>query len=72
MSNKENVSNKPVLFISHITEETQLAEILKEHMGKAFLGMVSIFVSSDGESIPLGGQWFDKIQHENPFPGPSE
>ena len=63
MSNEERMSKKPVLFISHITEEKRLAEILKEHIGNAFVGMVSIFVSSDGESIPLGNQWFDKIHN---------
>ena len=55
------MADKPIVFISHITEEADLARILKKHLEKAFLGMVDIFVSSDGESIRAGDQWLEKI-----------
>ncbi|ULO08950.1 toll/interleukin-1 receptor domain-containing protein [Paenibacillus sp. 19GGS1-52] len=51
----------PKIFISHISEEKALAEILKEEIGKAFLGLPEIFVSSDGESISIGSKWLDEI-----------
>lgn len=52
---------KPKIFISHITEEKDLAKILKEEIEKAFLGLPEIFVSSDGESISVGTKWLDEI-----------
>ena len=55
------MEDKTVVFISHITEEADLARILKKHLEKAFLGMVDIFVSSDGQSIAPGDQWLKKI-----------
>lgn len=52
---------KPKVFISHIKEEKELAIILKEEIGNAFLGIPEIFVSSDGESISIGTRWLDEI-----------
>lgn len=52
---------KPTVFISHITEETALAEIIKSHINKDFLGLMDIFVSSDKESISAGSKWLDEV-----------
>lgn len=52
---------KKLVFISHITEESELAQILSEEIKKSYLGMLDIFVSSDGESLPAGGRWLDTI-----------
>lgn len=52
---------KKLVFISHITEEKELAKILSEEIKKSYLGMLDTFVSSDGESLPSGGRWLDKI-----------
>lgn len=52
---------KPKIFISHITEEKELANILKEEISTAFLGLPEIFVSSDSESISIGTRWLDEI-----------
>jgi len=52
---------KKLVFISHITEESELAQILSEEIKKAYLGMLDTFVSSDGESLPAGGRWLDII-----------
>ena len=51
---------KPKLFISHISEEEELASILKEHLLDDFLGVVDVFVSSDGGSIAAGAAGLTK------------
>jgi hypothetical protein len=55
------MANKPIVFISHITAESELAMILKNHLSQAFLGMVEVFVSSDEQSIAAGDSWFRRI-----------
>ena len=56
------MSDKPLVFISHITEEKALAAIFQEEIDRAFLGIASSFVSSDeGNSIPGGARWMDRI-----------
>jgi hypothetical protein len=45
---------KPLVFISHITEEKDIAGALKVLVESAFLGMIEVFVSSDPTSIRLG------------------
>jgi hypothetical protein len=52
---------KPLIFLSHIAEEAQLAQAFRESIEKNFLGMVDIFVSSDGSTIGLGTNWLDQI-----------
>jgi hypothetical protein len=46
--------SKPSVFISHVSEEAQLASVLKTHLTSDFLGMLDVFVSSDTESILAG------------------
>ncbi|PWW84198.1 hypothetical protein CYK95_04780 [Clostridium perfringens] len=53
--------NKPIVFISHITEEKELAYKVKELIEESFLEMMEVFVSSDGESITAGDRWLDNI-----------
>lgn len=53
--------DKPIVFISHITQEVSLAELLKERISQDFLGMIDVFVSSDDNSILLGSKWLDNI-----------
>lgn len=55
------MSGSKLVFISHITEESALAKILSEEIKSAYLGLLDTFVSSDGESLPAGGRWLDKI-----------
>lgn len=52
---------KPTIFLSHITEEKDLATIFKDQIEKSFLGLVDVFVSSDAKSIPLGKNWLDQV-----------
>jgi TIR domain len=53
--------SKPLLFISHITEEKELAITFKELVESQFLGMLDVFVSSDENSIGMGQRWLDSI-----------
>ncbi len=45
------------IFISHISKERELAELLKKHISEDYLGAFEIFVSSDGKSIQAGKPW---------------
>lgn len=49
------------IFISHITEEAPLAACLKKWLEDLFIGQIQVFVSSDGESIERGKEWFPQI-----------
>lgn len=53
--------DKKIVFISHITEEKELAIKTKELIEESFLGMIEVFVSSDEHSISLGQKWLDDI-----------
>ena len=48
-------------FISHISEEAKVAAGLKEALDRDFLGILDVFVSSDGESIAAGEEWLKSI-----------
>jgi TIR domain len=50
------------VFISHITEEKDLAALLKERIDEDFLGKVECFVSSDTESILAGENWLISVE----------
>jgi hypothetical protein len=52
---------KPVVFISHIKEEAEIATALKELIAPHFLGLLDFFVSSDGASISMGQKWLDTV-----------
>jgi hypothetical protein len=49
------------VFISHASGEASLAEILQRHITKDFIGLVEVFVSSDGTSIAVGDHWLDDV-----------
>lgn len=53
---------KKKVFISHISSETELAQLLKQQLVKDFLGLLDIFVSSDQESIPAGTNWLEAVE----------
>lgn len=56
-------TNKPLVFISHITEEKEIAVAFKELIEGSFLGMLDVFVSSDEDSIHMGQKWLDRISN---------
>ncbi len=55
--------NKPTIFLSHITEEKNIAISLKEYIEKKFLKTINVFASSHEESIQLGQDWFNSIKN---------
>lgn len=50
------------IFLSHIHEERQLAALIKDALEEEFSGFVSVFVSSDGVSIPAGANFLKRIE----------
>lgn len=53
---------KPIVFISHVRSESELAIWIKETIGSILLGGLSFFVSSDRSAIVGGDRWLDKIE----------
>lgn len=53
--------NKLNVFISHASGEAPLATTLQQRIMKDFIGLVKVFVSSDGTSIAAGDQWLDDV-----------
>ena len=56
--------SKPVIFLSHMHEERDIAIILKTLLESSFLDAINVFVSSDNSSNSLGEKWLDKITTE--------
>ncbi|MEX1368493.1 MAG: DnaB-like helicase C-terminal domain-containing protein [Nannocystaceae bacterium] len=56
------MADKPLVFISHITEEKELAQAFKAMVEHAFLGLIEVFVSSDAESISMGEHWLETVR----------
>ncbi len=52
---------KPKVFISHISEEGRIAQLIKAKVSSDFLGMIDVFVSSDQVSISVGSKWLDEV-----------
>lgn len=53
---------KPIVFISHVHSESELAIWIKETIDSILLGGLSFFVSSDRSGIVGGDRWLDKIE----------
>ncbi|HEA67767.1 MAG TPA: TIR domain-containing protein [Desulfobacterales bacterium] len=49
------------IFISHITEESALALVLKDWIESTFVDQCEVFVSSDLRDIPAGSKWLEEI-----------
>lgn len=54
--------SEKMIFLSHITEEKALAKIIKDAIEDEFSGFVSVFVSSDGETIKAGQNFLKVIE----------
>lgn len=52
---------KTKVFLSHIHEEEDVAQYLKEQIETNFLGTINVFVAGDYRSIEPGADWFTKI-----------
>lgn len=53
---------KPLIFVSHINEEADVAKWLSESISQLLLDGVRFFVSSDGTAIVGGDPWLRKIE----------
>lgn len=49
------------VFLSHITVESRLADLIKRHLVRDFIGLVEVFESSDRLSIPAGAKWLTEV-----------
>ncbi|MFZ2727397.1 MAG: toll/interleukin-1 receptor domain-containing protein [Methylococcaceae bacterium] len=54
--------SKSTIFISHITQEKEIAYAIKNLLEDKFLGTISVFVSSHEESLPMGDDWISTIK----------
>ncbi|MDI3292062.1 toll/interleukin-1 receptor domain-containing protein [Polyangium sp. 15x6] len=54
---------KSLVFLSHISQEQDLANAFKVFLEDSFLGLIEVFVSSNEESLPAGSKWLDSITH---------
>jgi hypothetical protein len=53
---------KPIVFFSHSSRDKLVLQRLKEQFVKKTGSSIEVFLSSDGESIPLGRNWVHKVQ----------
>ena len=49
------------VFISHISEETPIAEVLRDWIDSTFLGQCEVCSSSEGENLPAANIWIGEI-----------
>ncbi|UNU29271.1 toll/interleukin-1 receptor domain-containing protein [Aeromonas hydrophila] len=54
--------SEKLIFLSHIHEERELALLVKQAIEEEFSGFVTVFVSSDGTSIPAGSNFLKRIE----------
>ncbi|MBI4798605.1 MAG: toll/interleukin-1 receptor domain-containing protein [Desulfarculus sp.] len=56
------MAQKPVVFISHVHEDGELANKIADQIRSDFLNAVDVFVGSDGNSIRGGDRWMETIE----------
>jgi hypothetical protein len=49
------------VFISHASGEAELGNLIKTHIDAAFIGLIDVYVSSDGTSIAVGDNWMNSV-----------
>lgn len=54
--------DKPTIFISHISQEKEIACVIKEFLERKFLITINVFASSHEESLQLGDDWMGTIK----------
>ncbi len=54
--------NKPIVFFSHSSADKEVLAKLKDLFVDKTGGTIDVFLSSDGQSIPLGRNWVYRIQ----------
>ena len=53
---------KPIIFVSHAAVDSKIAARFKNDVEKAFLGLCSLFVSSNLDSLQGGREWMQEIK----------
>ncbi len=53
---------KPTLFFSHTAKDKELVLAVREKLMRYTNGVLEIFQSSDGQSIPFGSNWVNKVE----------
>lgn len=53
---------KPTIFFSHSSLDKELVITIKNKLNGVTGGVLDIFMSSDGQSIPLGTNWIHKVE----------
>jgi hypothetical protein len=59
---EHNPMSKPAVFISHSSKDSSIVRALSDALRQKTGGAIEIFVSSDGQSIPLGHNWVHSIE----------
>lgn len=54
--------DKPTIFFSHSSKDRDLILPIKNKLTDITSGIIDIFMSSDGQSIPFGRNWVSKIE----------
>src|SRR5688572_10690136 len=54
-------SDKPIVFLSHAAKDSGPLRPLKDLLHERAAGSVEFFLSTDGESLPLGQNWVVEI-----------
>ena len=54
--------HKPTIFFSHSSKDKEAILKIKNKLDMATGGVLDIFMSSDGQSIPFGTNWIHKIE----------
>ncbi|MFN0281265.1 MAG: toll/interleukin-1 receptor domain-containing protein [Kineosporiaceae bacterium] len=62
MSVHDNAMGRASIFISHISQEAQVAELVRSSVLRDFLGLFDIFASSDTASIAAGDDWLAAVE----------
>lgn len=55
------MSDKTLIFLSHVSEEAEIAKSVKQCIEDCFFGMVDVFVSSDRSTVGAGDNWLNRI-----------
>src|SRR5215831_5869397 len=61
-SGRVRPANVKRIFVSHISEEAEIAALLRDMIERDFLGLVDLFASSASDGIAAGQRWLDSIE----------
>lgn len=54
--------SKPIVFFSHSSKDKEQILAIRDKLDKVTGGVLNIFLSSDGQSIPFGTNWVHKVE----------